>query len=174
MTGSITVCTTHVPIVVGSYARLIRKGDGDSDSNRYEWTVVVHIDGRIHGDLGNYVDKIDFFLHKSFAIVCKPCYSYQPSVQPNRRCTKAPFFISDEGWGEFPVGLELTLRHGGNLKLTHYLKLDSPDPIIVNQTFETLILPVCLSFFAAHIISAWLSPSRPTARNCRNENSFGR
>lgn len=54
--------------------------------------------------------------------------------------TSAPFAVSAEGWGEFPIGIEIFIRDGGSVKLTHLLRLNSPDSIVVNETFDTIVL----------------------------------
>jgi len=51
-----------------------------------------------------------------------------------------PFYVSEQGWGEFPILIEVVLKNGESVKLSHYLKLTSPDPIVVNETYDTLIM----------------------------------
>lgn len=48
----------------------------------------------------------------------------------------APFYVSAEGWGEFPLHIEIIPKKGLPIKVTHYLKLNAPDRIVVNETFE--------------------------------------
>jgi hypothetical protein len=56
-----------------------------------------------------------------------------------RQVFVAPFFISAEGWGEFPIIIEIYLRKGGSIKATHYLKLNAAEDIVVSESFDTLV-----------------------------------
>lgn len=47
-----------------------------------------------------------------------------------------PFWITEQGWGEFPLHIEVVPKKGTPVKITHYLKLNAPDSIVVNETFE--------------------------------------
>lgn len=63
-----------------------------------------------------------------------------------RKILKAPFFTSAEGWGEFPILIEIHLRRGGSVKLTHYLKLTSPEPIVVNESLDNIMCDSLIDF----------------------------
>jgi hypothetical protein len=47
--------------------------------------------------------------------------------------------VSAEGWGEFPILVEIHVRNGGVVKFTHYLKLTSPESIVVNESFDNIL-----------------------------------
>jgi hypothetical protein len=61
-----------------------------------------------------------------------------------RNVTAAPFATSADGWGEFPIHIQIFPRVGSSVKCVHYLKLDSVKDVVVNESFDYLILPVCL------------------------------
>ena len=61
-----------------------------------------------------------------------------------RNVTGAPFAISADGWGEFPIHIQIVPRVGSSVKCVHYLKLDSVKDVVVNETFDYITLPVCL------------------------------
>ena len=62
--------SAHIPIIIGTYAKMLRKGSNDSDLNLFQWTVLIHLDERPRCDLSHYLERVDFTLHKSFANVC--------------------------------------------------------------------------------------------------------
>lgn len=47
--------------------------------------------------------------------------------------------MTAEGWGEFPILIEIHLRNSSSIKLTHYLKLTSLEPIVVNESFDNIM-----------------------------------
>lgn len=71
-----------------------------------------------------------------------PYFATHKLVQPLRACSEHPFFITEEGWGEFQIHIEIFCRQYGTVKLTHYLKLNGQDEIVVNERFET----ICFNF----------------------------
>jgi len=61
---------SSVPIVIGTYAKLIRQQTTPEDLPLYSWSCVLYIPGRPWADLSQIVDRVDFTLHKSFQNVC--------------------------------------------------------------------------------------------------------
>jgi hypothetical protein len=59
-----------------------------------------------------------------------------------RSCSVPPYAITEEGWGEFNINIEIFYRQGGSVKVSHYLKLNGPGEIVVNERFDTLMLPI--------------------------------
>jgi transcription initiation factor IIF auxiliary subunit len=51
----------------------------------------------------------------------------------------------EEGWGEFHINVDIFLRPQGNVRVTHYLKLNGNGPVVVNETFETVLIRSSLS-----------------------------
>ncbi len=48
--------------------------------------------------------------------------------------------MSEKGWGEFPLHIEIIPKKGTPVKVTHYLKLNAPERIVVNETYECIHL----------------------------------
>lgn len=46
--------------------------------------------------------------------------------------------MSEQGWGEFPIQIEIFPKKGHPTKLSHYLKLNAPERIVVNESYEHL------------------------------------
>ena len=50
--------------------------------------------------------------------------------------------MSAEGWGEFPIIVEIFVRNSGSVKLTHYLKLNAPERYVVSETLDVISVVV--------------------------------
>jgi YEATS domain-containing protein 4 len=97
-----------VPIVVGSVAFSL--GADAEHEKSHEWTVYVrHLEPDV--DLALLVEKVVFMLHPSFE-------------KPTRLVDKAPFAVTEKGWGEFEIHLAVHF-HGEPrpIALSHVLKL---------------------------------------------------
>ena len=95
--------------VVGSIAyNLGKKAD---ESRSHEWTVYIRAANRDE-DLSNVVKKVVFHLH--------------PTLSPPQRTVEAgPFEVTDQGWGEFEIQLQVFFHDSREkpMELTHMLKL---------------------------------------------------
>uniref|UniRef100_A0A7S0P1E7 YEATS domain-containing protein n=1 Tax=Calcidiscus leptoporus TaxID=127549 RepID=A0A7S0P1E7_9EUKA len=101
--------TLSKAIAIGSCAYWLGKRAEESKS--HEWTVYVRaIDP--DEDAGVYIKKIVFQLH--------------PSFNPATRVIEAPpFEVTEQGWGEFEIQLQIFFHdsHEKPLELSHLLKL---------------------------------------------------
>jgi hypothetical protein len=71
MTGESSDECRRIPIVIGSYSRMLRTSGEESELPLFEWTVILHPAFGIRGDLSPYIERVDFSLHKSFPDVCR-------------------------------------------------------------------------------------------------------
>jgi transcription initiation factor IIF auxiliary subunit len=79
-TGKKFRMTTYIPIVIGTYAKLIKPAANPQELPLFSWTAIVYLAGRPWADLGMIVERVDFTLHKSFPNVRKPFSQYLNSV----------------------------------------------------------------------------------------------
>ena len=82
-----------VPISYGSVAYWLGKKADEYHS--HEWTVFVR--GQNNIDLQEVVESVTFQLHPSFA-------------EPKRVLTEPPYEVTETGWGEFEIGIEIKFR----------------------------------------------------------------
>ena len=83
MTSASAVTSTHTqPVVVGTIAYYLGKKSDEYHSHK--WTVYVR--GANGEDLSHCVAAVEFTLHPSFE-------------ESTRRLTKAPFEVTETGWG---------------------------------------------------------------------------
>lgn len=59
----------HVPIVVGSYAKVVKPGVDEAQPPIFQWTCGVYPAGYPRSDLTPIIERVVFTLHKSFANV---------------------------------------------------------------------------------------------------------
>ncbi|KAF4665257.1 YEATS domain-containing protein 4 [Perkinsus chesapeaki] len=101
--------TLDIPIVIGTYAF---KKDGAGDL--YRWHVLVRSGmlGAPLEDLSYVIKRVDFQLHETFAV-------------PNRSVEKAPFIVTEEGWGEFDILITIHFVDSSEnpVQTSHKLKL---------------------------------------------------
>ena len=57
---------TSIPIVIGTYAKLVKPPVTPDDLPLYTWSCVVYPSGRPWADMSRIVERVDFTLHKSF------------------------------------------------------------------------------------------------------------
>mmetsp|Transcript_33016 Transcript_33016/g.105901 ORF Transcript_33016/g.105901 Transcript_33016/m.105901 type:complete len:182 (-) Transcript_33016:241-786(-) len=96
------------PIVVGSCAYW--RGKEAEESKSHEWTVYVRA-ASPDEDPGLFIKRVVFQLH--------------PTITPSTRTVEAPpFEVTEQGWGEFEVGIKV-YYHGGEraVDFSHLLKL---------------------------------------------------
>ncbi|CAL6289576.1 unnamed protein product [Bathycoccus prasinos] len=82
-----------LPISYGSVAYWLGKKADEYHS--HEWTVFVR--GQNNIDLQEVVESVTFQLHPSFA-------------EPKRVLTEPPYEVTETGWGEFEIGIEIKFR----------------------------------------------------------------
>ncbi|KAI9325039.1 yeats family-domain-containing protein [Zopfochytrium polystomum] len=104
------------PIVYGSYAASITKKDPppNDPSHTHRWTVYVR--GLNGEDLGYFIKKVSFKLHESF-------------IPQNRIIDRAPFEVTETGWGEFEIQIKIQFQDPQEkpLMLFHQLQLYPKD-----------------------------------------------
>eukprot|EP00095_Tigriopus_kingsejongensis_P012109 snap_masked-scaffold97_size377342-processed-gene-0.1 protein:Tk12109 transcript:snap_masked-scaffold97_size377342-processed-gene-0.1-mRNA-1 annotation:"yeats domain containing protein 4" len=101
--------TVVKPIVYGNVSKHFGK-KRESDSHTHEWT--VYLKAYQNEDISNYVKKVQFKLHESYA-------------NPNRIVFKPPYEVSETGWGEFEVQIKIHFNDANERPITfyHMLKL---------------------------------------------------
>ncbi|KAF4532355.1 hypothetical protein B566_EDAN003659 [Ephemera danica] len=107
--GRIKGVTIVKPIVYGNFARYFGK-KREEDGHTHHWT--VYVKPYKNEDMSQYVKKVHFKLHESYA-------------NPSRVVVKPPFEVSETGWGEFEI-----------VTLYHILKLfqTGPDVMLGKKT----------------------------------------
>lgn len=101
--------TVVKPIVYGNVSKHFGK-KRESDGHTHEWT--VYVKPFINEDMSNFVKKVTFKLHESYA-------------NPSRSVTKPPYEVSETGWGEFEVQIKIHFNDVNERAVTfyHVLKL---------------------------------------------------
>ncbi|KOO21663.1 protein af-9-like protein [Chrysochromulina tobinii] len=100
------------PFVIGSIATWL--GKKAEESRSHEWTIYLRA-ANPEEDLSLIVRKVVFVLH--------------PTLQPPTRTIEtAPFEVTDQGWGEFEVTLQVYFHDSRDkpIELSHMLKLYPP------------------------------------------------
>lgn len=97
------------PIVFGNIARSFGK-KREEDGHTHQWN--VYVKPYENEDMSIYVKKVHFKLHESYA-------------NPNRILTKAPYEVTETGWGEFEVVIKIYFHDPTERPVTlyHILKL---------------------------------------------------
>ncbi|KAL7301722.1 YEATS domain-containing protein 4 [Trichogramma pretiosum] len=97
------------PIVFGNVARFFGK-KREEDGHTHQWT--VYVKPYLNEDMSGYVKKVHFKLHESYN-------------NPNRIVTKAPFELTETGWGEFEIAIKIYFHDPNERHVTmyHILKL---------------------------------------------------
>lgn len=104
------------PIIIGSIAQQLAKV---RPRNRtHSW--VVYVRGLKNEDLSYFIKCVVFQIHEDFP-------------PPRRECFEAPFEVSEMGWGEFEVQIEIHF-HGMEeiFQTSHFLKLHAEEGIDKN------------------------------------------
>jgi YEATS domain-containing protein 4 len=120
------------PIVYGSIAFYL--GKKAQEYQTHSWTLYVR--GPQDEDLSTFISKIAFTLHPSFD-------------QPVREITKAPFQITETGWGEFEAGIRIFFKDPTEqpVDLFHHLRLYPPNPSqqlnpkkpVVSESYDEIV-----------------------------------
>ncbi|KAI0787123.1 yeats family protein [Irpex lacteus] len=143
------------PIIYGNTAVVLNQKEREAlptPDHTHRWTVAVRSaasapDSEIVGgadDLSYFIKRVTFKLHDTYA-------------NPNRNVDKAPFEVSETGWGEFEVQIRINfVAESGEKAITfyHHLKLhpwtqsrrkDGPvhswqyDEVVFNDPFQTFL-----------------------------------
>ncbi|KAM0756658.1 yeats-domain-containing protein, partial [Meredithblackwellia eburnea MCA 4105] len=120
------------PIIYGNSTVLLEPHEKGDTDHTHRWTVGVRTD-QIGGadDISYFIKKVTFKLHDSFP-------------QPLRTLEKAPFEVTETGWGEFdivikiffvPEAAEKPISFSHHLKL-HPWPLPTPAPAKLIKTDE--------------------------------------
>eukprot|EP00753_Platysulcus_tardus_P016498 PLAT5775.2.p1 GENE.PLAT5775.2~~PLAT5775.2.p1 ORF type:complete len:247 (-),score=46.11 PLAT5775.2:183-893(-) len=120
-----------VPIVIGSVSFWL--GADADEEHSHRWTVFVR--GPKGEDLSFALRSVTFQLHSSF-------------MDPVRVVEKAPFEVTETGWGEFEVLVRLHFHECGDdaLEVRHLLRLYPPGPRklatkrpVVSETYDEVV-----------------------------------
>ncbi|KAK9765981.1 NuA4 histone H4 acetyltransferase complex and the SWR1 complex subunit [Basidiobolus ranarum] len=126
-------------IVYGTIATpIFSKKVIEPGSHTHNW--VVSVRGLNNEDISHFIKKVNFKLHESFA-------------NPNRVVEKAPFEVSETGWGEFEIVIKIyfnSVSHEKPVTLYHPLRLhpyedldkvksSAKNPIVQYYQYEELI-----------------------------------
>ena len=99
----------HKPFVIGSIATWLGKKADETRS--HEWTVFLR-SANADEDMSTYIKKVVFILH--------------PTLQPPTRVLEtAPFEVTEFGWGEFEITVQVFFHDSREkpIELMHMLKL---------------------------------------------------
>ncbi|KAG2374420.1 hypothetical protein C9374_010704 [Naegleria lovaniensis] len=118
------------PIILGNYAIGLKK----KDTERLWCKWVCYVRGLVLDDDLNYISKVVFHLHETF----------NPPVVT---ITKPPFETEQEGWGQFPLFIDIHFHSSSGLdpiRLQYDLKLPSDNAIkkrkpFVSEQYEELL-----------------------------------
>jgi len=102
------------PLVWGTAA--LWQGKKAHPEKTHKWTAYVR--GPEGEDVSGWVEKVTFTLHPSFE-------------QPVRELVAPPYEVTEEGWGEFDIGISVEFKAVGRekgLQLRHTLRLYPMDP----------------------------------------------
>jgi len=117
--GRVKGLTIVKAIVYGNVARYFGK-KREEDGHTHQWT--VYVKPYSNEDMANYVKKVHFKLHESYA-------------NPNRIVTKPPYEITETGWGEFEIVIKIYFHDPNERPTTmyHILKLFQ-SPVVEGNT----------------------------------------
>ena len=111
----------------------------------HKWTVYVR--GANGEDLSHCVAAVEFTLHPSFE-------------ESTRRLTKAPFEVTETGWGEFDIGVKMEFVDGGAATTTTPLKLfptreeiakygpQTTKKPLIKERYEEIVIHECDAAFS--------------------------
>jgi YEATS domain-containing protein 4 len=110
LTGVITTKS----IIIGTYA-FARNAPGETSSSApssFRWTILVRSGESDEEDLSEYIRRVEFNLHSTFA-------------QPRRIVEAPPFQVEEQGWGEFEIHARIFFQDTNErpLDVKHWLKL---------------------------------------------------
>jgi YEATS domain-containing protein 4 len=121
--------TIKKSIIVGTFSFQKVPENGGS-SQAFRWTILVRSGESEDEDLSEYIRRIEFNLHSTFA-------------QPRRVVETPPFQVEEQGWGEFEINLRIFFQDTNErpLEMKHWLKLrpDDNEQIGIDHTKIPLV-----------------------------------
>ena len=132
--------TVTKSIIIGTYAFAKPSESGSSVPSAFRWTVLVRSGETEDEDLSEYIRRVEFNLHSTFA-------------QPRRVVEVAPFQVDEQGWGEFEIHIRIYFQDTNErpLDIKHWLrlrpeeddveanKIDYTKHPLVNEHFEDIV-----------------------------------
>lgn len=111
-------------VVVGHLARRLAK---PSEYKTHHWEIFLY--SPTGEDLAKWIDKCVFHLHHTFD-------------QPERTCTKEPYKVSEDGWGEFEAQVEIFPKQALSFSLIHFIAFPpqtSRKPGLIERRQESIV-----------------------------------
>ena len=133
--------TVSKPIIVGSYSfqKVSETGASSSAAQAFRWTILVRSGDTEDEDISEYIRRVEFNLHSTFA-------------QPRRVVETPPFQVEEQGWGEFEIVIRVFFQDTNErpLEMKHWLKLrpeedemipgmDYTRTPVVSETYEEIL-----------------------------------
>jgi YEATS domain-containing protein 4 len=126
--------TATKSIIIGTYAFAKHADNASSNStpSSFRWTVLVRSGESEDEDISEYIRRIEFNLHSTFA-------------QPRRVVEIPPFQVEEQGWGEFEIHLRIFFQDTNErpLELKHWLRLrpdeDDVEAMKIDYTKQPLV-----------------------------------
>eukprot|EP00041_Stephanoeca_diplocostata_P007356 m.103105 g.103105 ORF g.103105 m.103105 type:complete len:173 (-) comp16838_c0_seq4:964-1482(-) len=123
-----------VPILYGSIATKVANASKIHPEHTHTWDVYVKCPN--DRDLGKIVKKVVFKLHDSF-------------THPNRTVDKAPYSVTESGWGEFEIQIKIHWVDPREKPVSfyHLLKLYPNDTTlakensIISEFYDEIVFP---------------------------------
>lgn len=137
----LTNATVTKSIIIGTYAFAKHSESGSSSApSAFRWTVLVRSGETEDEDISDYIRRVEFNLHSTFA-------------QPRRIVEVPPFQVEEQGWGEFEIHLRIFFQDTNErpLDIKHWLrlrpdeddeaanKIDYTKQPLVNEHFEDIV-----------------------------------
>ena len=153
--------------VIGSIAYSL--GKKAEESRSHEWTVFIR-SANPDEDMSTFVKKVVFHLH--------------PTLQPPQRTIEvAPFEVTEQGWGEFEISLQVFFHDSREkpIELSHMLKLypdgdanapQNPAKPVVSERYDEFVFNN-LSDGLRQRLNADVVPSQRGWRHSQHAKWFG-
>ncbi len=103
------------PIIVGTYS-FTKSVDANGTAQAFQWVCLIRSGDNEDEDLSEYIRRVEFNLHSTFA-------------HPKRIVESPPFQVEEQGWGEFEIHIRIFFQDTNErpLDIKHWLKL-RPEP----------------------------------------------
>ena len=103
--------TVSKPIIIGTYA-FAKSVEQSGTPSSFRWTIMIRSGESDSEDLSDYIRRVEFNLHSTFA-------------QPRRIVEAPPFMVEEQGWGEFEIHARIYFQDTNErpLDVRHWLKL---------------------------------------------------
>ncbi|KAG9317706.1 yeats family-domain-containing protein [Chiua virens] len=131
--------TIHRPVIYGNTATVLTAAEKEHapDGHTHRWTVAVRgaasapnsddVGGA--DDLGYFVKRVTFKLHETYS-------------NPSRNIDKAPFEVSETGWGEFEIQIRINFINESGEKSDHALPSSQTPSVIPSPENAAKLGPV--------------------------------